>query len=828
MRTSDNRFVIVLSLCLAIGGLVIIQESAGADPNMLVFKPPPPKSTDLYKALPEQLFSPSVSQLFYDTAYEITHRESITDAEAEQAIVLLNAASTIDASSGSAVGDILKIASRPGPPRHLRMLYDSLVKYVDKNADCLVASNVIRYLLEQLDSRQQKETLLARLTRDIGESNLTIKSDIATELGLMLAEKTDNADAAKTMAMAYTWNKYNQLAFEKLVELIPEQISPALNLEYLRLKLRKNPFDIDTALAFAQYAQKLQLWEVAAGGYQYSADLFQYLYHGQDVPVAIYTNSIICNYNSPRNQPRCLQLAEEFRKQNRFDLQIEAITAKAAAKTVDKDTADSILNFAEKKALQLAAGSSQPANYETLAWFYCFIRQDPNLALDWANKAYAAEPNSPEAAGLLACAFAANNQTDAAKPLVDNYPQTQFATFAKAQIQLAAGQKQPAIDLLRATIDKDPGSIVAEQANQLLTEQKTEYIPVFDTTLILATLKQSIGEQIIPQFVRPDQMLSLQLTIRGNRFTYGYDFGGVVSITNNWHEPLVIAQDSICKGQIRIDANVSGDMNQRFEKLVVTTMRPALPIEPGRNLLIPVRLCTGPLKSLLTSHPQAALNIQFTAYLDPIVTTEGKIVNASAIPGVKPAIVQIERPRVEITQDFLQNRLNLVSKGRQGPKIRAAQLFAGLLIENREIANLQQPPYKLVGGTWMTPMLKSALVYGLTDDDWVVKIHAMAAIATLPLDYELTNAIADGLNDRHWPARMTAVWLLSQKEGSAFANVLDHTAQYDGSELVRNMAVALGAKAPEPNQPIEQPFLDLLRQDPNADSNNIPSFLSRR
>jgi hypothetical protein len=237
----------------------------------------------------------------------------------------------------------------------------------------------------------------------------------------------------------------------------------------------------------------------------------------------------------------------------------------------------------------------------------------------------------------------------------------------------------------------------------------------------------------------------------------------------------------------------------------------------------------------LISHPQASLNLQFTAYLDPVATSEGDIV--SAIPGIKPATLQIERPRVEITTEFLENRLNSLSKGKQGPKIKAAQLFAGLLMENSETANRRQPdknirlssveapaapskveglPYKPVSGDWMTPMLKSALVQGLTDSDWVVRVHSMAAIADLPLDYELISAAAQGLNDPHWPARMMAVWLLAQKQGYNFTKVLDHTAQYDSSEFVRNMAVAFGDNVPEPNQPLEQPFLELLQQEPNA------------
>jgi hypothetical protein len=74
---------------------------------------------------------------------------------------------------------------------------------------------------------------------------------------------------------------------------------------------------------------------------------------------------------------------------------------------------------------------------------------------------------------------------------------------------------------------------------------------------------------------------------------------------------------------------------------------------------------------------------------------------------------------------------------------------------------------------------------------------------------------------------MIAVWLLAQKQGYNFAKVLDHTAQYDNSEFVRNMAIALGATIPPQKQKLEQPLFDLLKQDPNSDSNGLPAFLRR-
>ncbi len=824
------RFAAVLTVVWALSGLVMSQSNRMAsaqepnkpDPNAQARRTHQPTGTDIFTLPPQKLFSPSVSELFYDMAYEISHRENITDAQAEQAIVLLSAAMELDTSAGYVTADMLQIASRPGRERHLQMLYDTLIKYIDKDADLLVAANAARYLLNQLDSREQRETLLRRLLHDIGESNYSVGSELATVLGLLYAEKADKTNATQALAVAYSQNRYNELAFEKLVELAPDQISPILNIEYLRLKLRKNPLDLGTALALAQYAQKTQLYELAVGSYQYCADLFQFLYPDQDVPAAIYIDWMTSCCNDSRGLPKCLQLAEQFRnsaeKQGRFDLQMEVLTAKVAAKTGDTAAASRILETAEQKAIQSAGRST---DYTTLAWFYCFVRKNSEKNLDWANKAYAADPNSPIAVGLLACALVDNNQLDAAKPLFENFPQTQFADIARAKFQLAKKQKQPAVESLRAAIDKDPGSIAAEQAYMLLAEQKTEYIPIYDTNVIMANVKQIVGEQVTPQFIRPDQILSFQLNIRSSRFAYGSDFMGAISITNNWYEPLVIAENGLCTGRITIDADVTGDINQQFKKLVSITTRPALPIEPGRNVIVPVRLYSGPLKQLMLDHPQASLNIRFTAYLDPVISANGNTV--SAIPGIMPSTVEIERQRVEITQNYLQNRFNSLSSGKQGPKIKAAQLFAGLLMENRDAVN-GGLSYKFASNDKMNQMLESALAQSLTDSDWVVRTHNIAAIAELPLSYELTSAVSQGLNDQHWPARMMALWLLAQKQDYNFIKVLDHTAQYDSSDFVRNMALALGATPPPQKQKLEQPFLDLLKKDTTPDNNSLPAF----
>ncbi len=92
-------------------------------------------------------------------------------------------------------------------------------------------------------------------------------------------------------------------------------------------------------------------------------------------------------------------------------------------------------------------------------------------------------------------------------------------------------------------------------------------------------------------------------------------------------------------------------------------------------------------------------------------------------------------------------------------------------------------------------------VHNLDDEDWVVKVHTMAGMLSLPLDYELMNAVAENLNDTHWPTRLMAVYLLAKNQGGGFAKVLNWTAKYDSEKLVRDMAITLGAAEPQDQPP---------------------------
>jgi tetratricopeptide (TPR) repeat protein len=718
---------------------------------------------------------------------------------------------------------LIKLVTQHPGRDYSEMVYNSLTKYLDKSTDFEPARQAVQYLLERLNSREQREQLLGDLLRTLGGKNACFDSELATLLGLLVAEKADVNTAQVCFMQAFNSNKYNKLAFAKLVELAPEQIAPAIYLEHLRLALGENPLDLEAALAFAQYAERLQLYQTAADAYEYCAQLFSYLYPSQELPPHIYLPWTLNSYNTQRNQHNCLQIASQLRQSGQFDLFAEAIAGKAALKIGDTEQANRIFQAVEEKInnqssipvlsepvlsapVPSAAEGVEGAegiNSQSIAWFYCFASPDANKALHWANKAYSAEPNSATAAAILAYSLVMNEQIDWATSLIDKYEHNQIADLTLAQIQLTQGQRDLAIETLKSAIARDPGSLEAELAKEILGRNGGEYVPPIDPDITLMALRSSFGQALVPEFTKPEKIISAQLNFRGSDFSYGSNLDGTIAITNISSEPLVVSDDGLFTGNIRVDANLTGDLNKMIPNLASVKIRPASPIKPGTSFFVPLHLPTGELRHLLLTHPQASVDIEFTLYLDPVTTDQGRII--SSIPDLKPAAVIIKRHRIEIIDSFLKNRIGSLTKGQQGQKIKTAQLFIGLLMEQYAMAGLK-PLYKFTYTDSMPSLLKSALLHSLASDDWLAKAYIMADMTSLPLDYEFINALSENLNDTHWPVRLMAIYLLAKNQNSSFTKVLDWAAKYDSSKFVRDIAVALGGTPPPPPQePAGQP-----------------------
>jgi len=767
---------------------------------------------------PEVLSSASVAERFCEVARERAGSANLSAAEADQAIILLTAAQSLDPSAGDIEPILLELATRHAEKDYSDQVILWLRDCVRESADRVLVGDAIRYLLDRLNTREERKKLLEDLAGRIGNKNPAIDSELALWLGLIMSEKADFEAAKFYLVQAYTHNKYNKRAFAKLAELAPDEIGPSVYLEHLRLVMREDPLDLDAVLNFAQYAERLQLYDVASSSYRYGAELFRYLYAAQPLPPHIYLPWAVSSYNTAGGQQNCMQIAENIRSRGRFDILLEAVAGRAAAKTGDPQEAQRIFRQAEQLAQQLLeAGPQQtqipgtmtpvrPLTPKQFAWFYCFADPTPPKALDWANKAYSAEPNAPAPGALLAYALSMNEQLEWAKPLLASFEHNQIADLVQAGIHLSQGSKAEAVQTLRRAIAKDPGSLAAERAREMLGEQRSPYVPPVDPVALKTYLSESVGRTIVPAFTPPNEMIDVQFSLRGNEFAYGANISGTVAIRNQGSEPLVLTEGGLFRGRVRVDARISGDIQREIPGVLSQTIRTALTVPPGRSVVSPLRLSTGPLHQLLMTYPQASLEIEFVLYLDPVTAENGAVSNR--LVDLKPAVAAVTRPGVQLTAGFVRTRFNSISSGQPGHKVRIAQLFTGLLKEQQAMAEHGAALYPYRYAEWLPNLLRSAflsdsgLLLGPGRDDWVVKANAMVDMLSLPIDQTLTTAIARNLNHPQWPVRLMALYLLSKSADGNFGPVLDWAAQNDAHPLVRSMARALiadssaGARVP--------------------------------
>ncbi len=346
-------------------------------------------------------------------------------------------------------------------------------------------------------------------------------------------------------------------------------------------------------------------------------------------------------------------------------------------------------------------------------------------------------------------------------------------------------------------------------AAQTLKENGSEYISPVASSEILNYLKSEFGEEITGKMVPMSQLLRAKLSMSGSEYMYGSDLPVSVVIENIGQRNLIISDTSLFKGFIRIDARVGGDIRQSIPALVEAQIRPGRMIRPGQHAALSVNLMQGQLRTLLRTHPQASVEIELTLRLDP--PQEGAEVLETDLTHLAPVRQTIRRRGVELTRDFLMQRLDGVARGQGGQKYRSAELFTGLLAEQYS-ARQQKVDYRFVKAE--PQLLLDAVRRLLADEDWIIRLQTMATFTDveLPMEHSLIDSLSENLAHERWPVRMMALYVLSQKESRNFNSVLDWTAQYDPYPLNRRMAVALGGTPPAETQP--QPA-DLAETDPN-------------
>ena len=739
----------------------------------------------------KSLSSGPEARTLYEIARELYKEPGSGDAEAEQAMVLLNATLGLDERADYILPEVINISWLYPEHNYTDAVYLALDHYVDASCDLELPVKAVQYLLEKLNSREEREALLTELLTRLGRKNSYFACDLSTQLGLLMAETSDSNSTTYYLMQAYNANQFSRLAFVKLLELVEESPDKVVILVYLRNMMILNPLDFETGMSFARAAETLMLHSVSAAGYKYCADLFVYLHPNMPLPRSLYLPWLQSCYNMEGNQSQFREVIGRVRRQGSFDILAEAIAAKSAMKIADTAAADNIFRRIDAEAHAIASTTdislARWDRFAELAWYYSLVKPDEQKALTWATRAYDAEPNSPNVASIFAYALKINDQDALAEPIAEQMrSQNQIAAITKALI-IGGDDADSAIEILKSAVETDPASLEAVYAKTLLLKYGSEYIEPYDLAALATMLEDKFGVGVVAEFLGTEKIISTKLSAGSADFSYGREISVDLIITNTSSQRLVISDESLFTGNIRVDARITGDMNVDMPGLVFKKIRPSQPIKAGDAISIPLEIMPGQFGKFLNEHPQAKLKIELTAYLDPVADINGNI--SSGIE-IAPARLAFRRRKLSLDLRYLQQRLDAISAGHYGQKVKSARLFAGLLGEQQSMAE-SGPLYKLI---YAEPaLLKSALARVMDESEWSIKFQTMAALLPLKLDYSLVEAVSEQLGNENWPVRLMAVFTLAKSQQQNFQQVIDWTAEHDENQIVRDMAVALGA-----------------------------------
>lgn len=726
----------------------------------------------------------------------------------EITMTFLEAAMSLDPQLASAQEMLLKVAASAiaNPNDYSRSVRDALRLYLDERSNLAIVSGGVSYLLDRLQTRQEREELLGRLLGIYSSKNPAVVSELAAHLALLEMERADASAAFQRLQYAYSLNPYNMLAFSKMTEMSRDSLPLGLLTVQLRRSVEMNPLDLRAARAYADILRQVQLYEAACQAYQYCADLYRYLNPDQPLPDDLLLPWSLCAFQSEKTANQCLVLAEQARTEGQEVLMLEATAGLALMRMGQAEKGRQRLEAAGRKAAEQirSRGDLSPVLPEQLSWFYSFVLPDTEQALAWGHEAISRRPDDPQARVLFAYALAQSGQGELARQYLDKADENDpVALFTQAVFLLQENNREAAWVPLKKIVQMGPETLVAWRARDLLQANGSDYLPSFSPEEILQYLKAEFGDEVTPKFLPLSKLVRTKLRMSGSEYPYGSDMTATVVVENIGPRLLVIGPTGMLRGDVRIDAEVRGDLVQTFPSLVRFPFRPSLPIRPGQHAAVTVDLMTGPLRRLLRTYPQASVEIDFVLRMDE--SDAGAINGQELLLHPSPVRQTIRRRGIVLTYDFLMQRLNGLAKGKEGQKFRSAELFTGLLAE-QEAALANRVGYRFVRAEPM--LLKDAVRRMLADEDWIIRLQTLSTFTdvSLKLDSSILASISENLSHERWPVRLMSLYILSGLDSKNFDAVLNWTAQNDANPFVRQMAKSLGAavaQAPAGEQSVE-------------------------
>ena len=757
-----------------------------------------------------------------------------------QGCVLLEAAVALDRNSAMAWRDQVSLLASEAVGDPGRSL-DALVQYSQlKPSDYAPVDDWLRFRLSRFNERKEREAFLQQSLAQLVNYPV-MQSKIWTEMAILSLEKGDDATARQQFARAFTINRYNFKALDRLIrmplpgleegtETDPARIEAQKKLIVdqrrlrrvgrWRLQLQANPYDREAVLRLIEILEHSGRDKLALPYYEHALRLQKVLGAKDGFTEELQLRQLAGAYKAGLFN-ECIRMGTEVLQSRPDDLLINAVLGMAMRELGMTEAADTLLKAAADKAIRKLGWwirqNDRPRDQATLtpsledleaelAWFFCFAYPDPIRALRYTRRGVESFTADARKRYTLAYAHTLNRQWDSAESLLTGGdPNDPVAALAWNEIYIGRGD-QPAARRRLEGVDLNQAGLLSQMIRRkldLLTADPNA-VGVTPSTRepadpIETALTMQFNNLELPLPEKPEDYVRCTLRLRSDRFAYGDPIRAQLYLTNISEAVLLLGPDSFLDPLVVIAAEVSTGKPLRGRSprkglsggselipLVSRYLNQSIILESGRSNHSSEILNVGPLRELLEQHPQQDFQIAFHVFLDPVFDEKGKL--KGRLPALQPKPVRITRPRYYPTSERLKALVGFLQNGTPNQRIQTSLILGGLLRE-ADLAARGQLSYQ--PRPFDTDAVRNMIVANLDHEDFRVQAWSVYALSRLDLSGQKIPLakMSRMLNHSHWFVRFLTGFALADKVD--LADYLPFAAQVDQNEVVKRQAQML-------------------------------------
>ncbi len=724
--------------------------------------------------------------------YPLTPQASLTDADGEIALLLMEAAARVAPELASAYRwqyDLLAALDRPEEARQ------ALAAYAERRpGDVAARLQWVELAARTLQDADARARFCARYL-ERGDVPDSLASDLRRRLAEYHYERGEFGRAEIEASTALRLYPFNLSARLLLQEMRSSRPTPAQRVEVLLAILAMSPGRVDAAWELGDLLMAHRLPLEAEKWYRHAARVIQKVPE-QAPPVELYVAR--CHALLEGGElDQADAIAADLLGREQGAVELYGIRSRVAARQGRAEAARSQIDAAAAAWTSIlgdSPGALPPGVLASAAWFFAEEDPQPAEAAKLARAALAEQPDSILAKRALGSALRQQGDLDGARKALEPGALADAATgIAYARVLHAQGETAAAADHLRRAAELPMTGELFEVVTALMKQWE---VPVPETQPAASDIRALLDRfpsQVLDYAVEPEKFLRLRVEPAREVLAPGEPWSCTVVLENVGPFPVTIGQEMMVSPDLLCRIESRGDRMRTCVPPVRIGLGERPQLLPGDALKVIETLDIGSLRPAMIATAQVTHEVEVTAVLNPLYLSseDGRERLVPGIGGMSVGSVRLRRAGLNAGEDTVRGLIARAQSGRPEERAEAMERLAMLLAESQHLAagRLRYSARPVDAGA-----IQSAVLSRSEDADWQVRARLCECLRWFSLDDAASRTAIGLAGDAHWLVRGLALRSLADHHRDRFDAVrpiLERCAAKDEDAWVRRMARAL-------------------------------------